>query len=192
VSEDDITTQPYSPSPPDAPGRQRSPRWVRLAGYAVGILLVIGLAVLEFWVATTFRGDPAAPAPPSAPEVPTAIAPLALQRPIVTEDGLVEQSGVKLVYVAVTGGGGLLDLRFQVVDPDKANAVHDPDNPPTIVDGATGLVVTQLLMGHAHAGPYTAGQTYYLIFENPGNIVESGGKVSVLLGNAEVDDVTVR
>jgi len=150
------------------------------------------LAALGFWLTTVVRGNPAAAATSAPDEAATALVPLALQRPIVTEEELVEKSGVTIVYVAVTGGGGLIDLRFKVVDPDKADAVHDENNPPTIVDEATGLVVNQLLMGHSHTGTFTAGQTYYLIFENPGNIVQSGGTVSVLLGNAEVDHVIVK
>ena len=189
MSDNDTYTEPHSPSVPNAPGQGSR---VRLAGYAVGVLLIVGIAALGFWITTTVRGTPTI-VPTSAPAIePTAVVPLALQRPVVTEDGLVEKIGVKIVSVAVTGDGGLIDFRFQVVDPDKANAVHDVNNPPTLVDEATGLVVNSLLMGHAHNGPYTAGQTYYLIFENPGNIVQSGNKVSVLLGNAEVDHVLVK
>jgi hypothetical protein len=192
LSEHDILSQPIPPLAPKAPGRRWSPGRVRLAGYVVGVGLVVGLAALGFWLTTVVRGNPAAAAATSAPEAATAVASLALDRPIVTEEGLVEKSGVRIVYVAVTGGGGLIDLRYQVVDPDKANAVHDANNPPTLVDEATGLVVNQLLMGHLHTRTFTAGQTYYLIFENPGNIVQSGNKVSVLLGDAEVDHVTVK
>jgi len=191
LSENDTFTQPHSPSVPDAPGRRWSPGRVRLAGYVVGVGLVVGLAALGFWLTTVVRGNPVAAAT-SAPEAATAVVSLALDRPIVTEEGLVEKSGVKIVYVALTGGGGLIDLRYQVVDPDKANAVHDVNNPPTLVDEATGLVVNQLLMGHSHTGTFNAGQTYYMIFENPGNIVQTGNKVSVLLGDAQVDHVTVR
>ena len=192
MSENDALKQPHSPLAPKTPGRRWSPGRVRLAGYAVGVLLVVGLAALGVWLATALRANPAAVAPTSAPVEATAVVPLALQRPIVTDEGLVEKSGVRIVYVAVTGGGGLIDLRYQVVDPDKANAVHDEKNPPTLVDEATGLVVNQLLMGHSHTGTFNAGQTYYMIFENPGNIVQSGNTVSVLLGNAEVDHVTVK
>jgi hypothetical protein len=83
-------------------------------------------------------------------------------------------------------------LRFQVVDPDKAAALHDEKTPPALIDETTGVLVDQLLMGHSHTDSFRAGQTYYLIFENPGNLVQSGSKVSVLLGNAEVDHVDVR
>ncbi len=193
MSENDTFTPPLSPSFPDAPGQRRSTRRVRLVGYAVGVILVVSIAALGFWITTAMRGSEATIAATSAPPAePTAVVPLALQRPVVTEDGLVEKSGVRLVYVAVTGGGGLIDLRFQVVDPDKANAVHEEATPPTIIDETTGLVVNELLMGHMHTAPYTAGQTYYLIFENPGNILQTGNRVSVLLGNAEVDHVVVK
>lgn len=187
MSKQGTITQPHSPSVPDALSQRR----VRLVGYIAGVVLAVSLTALVFWLATVVRGKPVAAAT-SAPESATAAVPLSLQRPIVTEDGLVEKIGVKIVHVAVTGDGGLIDLRFQVVDPEKANAVHDENNPPTIVDEATGLVVNSLLMGHSHAGPYNAGQTYYLIFENPGNIVQSGSKVSVLLGDAEVDHIIVK
>ena len=192
MSEHDLLSQPRPLSKPEAPGRRWSPGRVRLAGYIAGVALVVGLATLGVWLATALRANPGAVAPTSAPAEPTAVIPLALQRPIVTEEGLVEKSGVRIVYVALTGGGGLIDLRYQVVDPDKANAVHDEKYPPTLVDEATGLVVNSLLMGHSHTGTFNAGQTYYMIFENPGNIVQSGNKVSVLLGDAEVDHVEVK
>jgi hypothetical protein len=92
----------------------------------------------------------------------------------------------------VTGGGGLVDLRYQVVDPDRANALHEPSTPPAVVDERSGLVVHELLMSHSHTGPFKAGVTYYLVFNNPGNWVRHGSKVTVLLGNAQVEHVVVR
>jgi hypothetical protein len=94
------------------------------------------------------------------------------QRPVVSAAGC-HRSGVRLVYAAVTGGN-FVELRYQVVDPDKAVVIHDDTKPPVIVDDATGVVVDQLLMGHSHTGSFNAGQTYYLIFENPGNLVQRG------------------
>jgi hypothetical protein len=162
---------------------------VRLAGIGLGVLLVIGLAALGFWLATALKAQP--PAADSSEPV-QAKAPFVWQRPVVSEDELVDKVGVRLMQVAATGGGGLIDLRFQVIDPEKAFAVHDESSPPVIIDEASGLVVDQLLMGHNHSGPYQPGVTYYLVFENPGNLVQPGSQVSVLLGNVEVDHVTVR
>jgi hypothetical protein len=119
--------------------------------------------------------------PPRARSLPAAV----------SAAGLVERSGVRVVRVAATGGGGLLDLRYQVVDPGAAAGVHDPATPPALVDERTGLVIHRLLMGHEHRGVMKAGVTYYLVFTNPGNIVRRGDRVSVVLGGARLGHVLV-
>ncbi len=189
MSERSTLTHPDRPSAPEGDSRSRSTRRVRLAGFLVGIVVAAGVTAVGVWFASAWgRGDS-----PGATSVPAAAkAPVAWRRPIVSAAGLAERSGVRIVQVAATGGGGLLDLRFQVLDPDKAAAVHDEVTPPAIVDEATGLVVNSLLMGHAHGGRYKAGLTYYLVFENPGNLVHRNGKVSVLLGDAQVLHVVVK
>lgn len=111
---------------------------------------------------------------------------------VVSPAGLIERSGVRVVRVAATGGGGLLDLRFQVVDPDRAAAVHDADTPPALVDERTGGAIAGLLMGHSHHGRFKAGVTYYLVFENPGSLVRRGDRVSVVLGPGRLEHVLVR
>jgi hypothetical protein len=116
----------------------------------------------------------------------------AWQRPSVSAADLEQQEGVRVETLATTGAGGLLDLRFTVLDGGKANSLHDEQHPPAIVDESTGLVANSLLMGHAHTAPYHAGARYYLVFENPGNLIKAGAKVSVLLGNAQLDDVVVK
>ena len=111
---------------------------------------------------------------------------------VVSPAGLLERSGVRVVRVAASGGGGLLDLRYQVVDPDRAAATHDLDTPPALVDERTGGVIAGLLMGHAHRARLKAGLTYYLVFENPGNLVRRGDRVSVVLGAARLAHVPVQ
>jgi hypothetical protein len=152
----------------------------RLAGLAAGIVLVIGAAVAVYaWP----RGGAGADAPPRVP--------VAWQRASTTRDGLVDASGIRLVRVSVSGDGGLLDLRYQVVDPNRAAAVHDAATPPAIVDEKSGLVLNSLLMGHAHEGELKAAVTYYLIFENTGGWVHRGSSVTVLLGDVQVEHVVV-
>jgi hypothetical protein len=111
--------------------------------------------------------------------------------PVVTAAGLVERSGVRLVHVAVTGAGGLVDLRYQVVDADKAQLVHD--TPPLLIEESTGGVVMRPWMGHMHmnASP-KQGVTYFVLFENTGDLIRTGGTVTVQLGDARVAHVRVQ
>jgi hypothetical protein len=152
----------------------------RVVGVLTGIVLTIAVGGSVLWV--THRGG----ADAAAAKVPAN-----WRRPVVSADDLVQRSGVKVTVVAVTGDGGLVDLRFKVVDPERANALHDPRTPPAVVDEESGLVVHDLFMDHSHSGPYKAGVTYYLVFNNPGNWVRHGSTVSVLLGDAQVRHVPV-
>jgi len=160
--------------------RFRPPGRVRIAGFLAGVLIAAGIGALALWLPQRSSGQTSAEPPPQ------------WQRPAVSASGLAERSGVRLIRVAVTGGGGLLDLRYQVVDPSKAVAVHEKQTPPAIIDERTGLVIDQLLMGHAHHGQLKAAVSYYLIFENTGNWVRRGSQVTVLLGDAQVEHVVVK
>ncbi len=109
--------------------------------------------------------------------------------PLVTAARLEQLAGVRITQVALSGAGGLLDVRYQVVDPQKAVALHE--SKPELVDETTGVVVDQLFMGHSHRGPLHAGQTYFLLFENPGTLVRPGTAVTVVLGGFRVAHVAV-
>jgi hypothetical protein len=167
--------------PASAPrSRFRPPGRVRLAGFLAGVLIAAGIGTLALWLPQRSSGQPSVQPPPE------------WRRPAVSASGLAERSGVRLVRVAVTGGGGLLDLRYQVVDPNKALTVHEAKTPPAIIDERTGLVLNRLLMGHAHQGQLKPAVSYYLVFENTGNWVHRGSQVTVLLGDAEVEHVVVK
>ena len=125
------------------------------------------------------------------PHRATSAVPVSWQRPAVSGADLVQKGGVRLVRLSVSGDGGLLDLRYQVIDPDKAAALHAAGTPPAIVDESSGLVLDQLLMGHSHNGPMKPAVTYYLVFDNPGGWVHRGSRVAVLLGGVQVDHVRV-
>ena len=161
-------------------GRFRLPGRVRMAGFLAGVLIATGIGALALWLPQRSSGQTSAEPPPQ------------WRRPAVSASGLAERSGVRLIRVAVTGGGGLLDLRYQVIDPSKAAAVHEAKTPPAIIDERTGLVLDRLLMGHAHHGQLKAAVSYYLIFENTGNWVRRGSEVTVLLGGAQVEHVVVK
>ncbi len=167
----------------ERPAEPERPYWtvrrLRVAVLAIGGLLV--LAAAPFFLTTG-----------GTPEAPPSPVPVAWARPPVDDAQLLLKTGVKITQVSVTGGGGLVDLRFQVIIPDTAHALHDPAHPPAIVDEDTGLVVHELFMGHSHTAPFRQGAIYYFVFSDPVNWVHRGDKVTVLLGDAQVEHVVVK
>lgn len=107
-----------------------------------------------------------------------------------------EQTGIRIVRVAVAGGGGIVDLRFQVLDPDKALGVHDKQSPLTLVDEESGAVLRAAFHGRHSGGTAQVGlnpaATYYLLFANAQGAVRSGDRASVTVGTARLEHVKVR
>jgi hypothetical protein len=146
---------------------------IRAAGVVAGVTAAGGL----FLAVSSGEG----PQRPKPHPLPVAVSP----------GGLAERSGVRGVHVHVTGGGGLLDVRYEVVDPGKAALLHDRGTPPAVVYEATGTPIESLLMGHLPHGSAKAGLSAFMIFVNPGNIVHRGDLVSVILGPARLTHVRV-
>jgi hypothetical protein len=154
--------------------RRRRRLAIRAAGVAAGAAAAAG-ALLIFTSGDGAHGAQSHPLPVA-----------------VTPAGLTERSGVRDVRVHVTGGGGLLDVRYEVVDPGRAADLHDAATPPAVVDERTGAPIEGLLMGHAPHSRPKAGVTSVLIFVNPGNMVRRGDRVSLVLGGARLEHVVVR
>ncbi len=105
---------------------------------------------------------------------------------------MLDKVGARVVRVTASGFNGLIDVRYQIADADKAAAIHDAKYPPALVDEHTGQVIGRLLMGHSHQGAFKAGVTYFTVFENPGGLVRRGDPVSVVLGPVRLQHVRVQ
>lgn len=102
-----------------------------------------------------------------------------------------EATGIRVIYVAVTAGGGMLDMRYQVLDPDKALVVQDKDTPPMVIDEATGVVLSRRWMDHGHKGALRTAVTYHWLLVNSGGVVKRGSKVALRVGGVLLEDITV-
>jgi hypothetical protein len=103
----------------------------------------------------------------------------------------VERTGVRPVHIALTGGGGLVDLRYQVVDAEKATAAHDPKRPPALIDESSGKPVDQTWMGHSHSSDFRAGTSYFELLINPRGRLERGSKVTLVMGEVRLEHLRV-
>jgi hypothetical protein len=91
----------------------------------------------------------------------------------------VAATGVRPIRVALTGGGGLIDLRYQVVDADKALAVHDPKRPPALIEDGSTARIDRPWMGHGHSGAFRTGGVYFILLINSRGQLERGANVTL-------------
>jgi hypothetical protein len=103
-----------------------------------------------------------------------------------------EATGVQLVRIAVTAGGGMLDLRYRVLDPDKAIVVHDKQKPPTIIDESSGKSTSRPWMPHHSNKDLKSARTYYELIVNPGGIIRRGDRVTLVVGETRLAHVIVQ
>jgi hypothetical protein len=117
------------------------------------------------------------------------------KHPVMSEEARLafeDKTGVRIVLVAVSAGGGMIDLRYQVIDPEKALIVHDAENPPAIIDEDSGQVFKTPWMNHLHDGSYQAGIVYYTLLMNSGGQIKPGDRVTVVVGGFSLEHLIVR
>lgn len=114
------------------------------------------------------------------------------QQVMISQAAFEEATGVHIVRVALTAMDGMIDLRYQVIDPDKAVIIHEAANPPAIMDEATGTILDTPWMNHAHGGDFQAGVSYYMLLMNSGSVLTRGSKVTIILGGVRLEHVIVQ
>lgn len=100
--------------------------------------------------------------------------------------------GIRISQVAVTAGGGMVDVRYVVLDPDRALAFgHRQSTFPVLVDDRSGRELGGLAMS-MFPHHLLAGRQYYLLYRNDGGTVRTGDTVSVRMGSLWLRHVVVR
>ncbi|MFN8193824.1 MAG: hypothetical protein U0R80_06010 [Nocardioidaceae bacterium] len=165
-----MTTQVRKPAPsatvPVAPPHRR--RW--LAMLVIALLLATGLGVRAWQQhrASDVRNGTTA----------------------VSADGMAARYGIDVNLVAVTAAGGLIELRYQVVDPDKAAPlIHDPEAAPTLVVEESGETLRMASPPHRHGGELKLGGTYFFLMANAHNALSEGDLVTLVIGDVRLEHI---
>jgi len=88
--------------------------------------------------------------------------------------------GVRFSHVAVVGGGGLVELTYTVLDPEKATTFQsDTTHPPTLYKSGdrANPVDQSALMKQGHN--LRPGQTYFILYENTHGILKTGDTAEI-------------
>ncbi|MCB0210371.1 MAG: hypothetical protein KDJ52_13625 [Anaerolineae bacterium] len=112
-------------------------------------------------------------------------------RQAVAQAAFEAETGIRVVRVAMTAGGGMIDLQYQVVDPDKALIVHDDDNPPALIEEATGWLFATPFHDHAFRELHTA-VTYHELITNGDGLLSRDSTVTLTVGEARLEHVRVQ
>ena len=100
-----------------------------------------------------------------------------------------ERFGLSVTLVAVTASGGIVDVRFKVLDADKARGTLQVDkNMPVLnVEGST---ITPMMRDSAiQDQDLQVGKAYYILYSNPRGVVKPGTPVSVAIGDVILEPV---
>lgn len=105
---------------------------------------------------------------------------------------LEDRFGLRLALVGLTAGGGILDLRFRVVDPVKAAAVfEDHERFPALIAEADGTTLRVDPMS-VHLGNLAENTLVYIHYPNARNAVEPGSNVTLVIGDVRVEHLPVQ
>lgn len=117
---------------------------------------------------------------------------LKLATPIyITQEMLEEKYGVRVVHIAPTMMGSIIDVRLQVIDEQKAkNIYYDHWILPSLVLPEYDNM--RILPPHIHSHKIVAGKMIIIFYPNVQQLIQSGSEVSVLFGNQEVTALTVK
>jgi hypothetical protein len=134
------------------------------------------------WLLPVAAGVMIAPALPHGPGVPARMP---------TSPEVEQRHGVRFTMVGVTGDGGLVDVRFIVLDPDRtADMLSAPERLPRLfLERENKALPSAALLPMIHDP--VPGRTYYVLYRNSGGAIRKGDKVALAFDDASVRHVVV-
>jgi len=110
----------------------------------------------------------------------------------ITQADLEAEYGLRVQLVAVTAAGGLVDLRLQIVDAEKAKAFLDEGaNLPALQVGEDIVLWTSVDAAEQDI-QFENGKSIFVMFPNSGNALKSGDPVTILFGDLQLEPIEVK
>lgn len=106
--------------------------------------------------------------------------------------------GIRMEGLRLSAAGYMLDFRYRVIDPAKAAPLLDRKVRPYLLDkesGAQLAVPDTAKLGQLR----TTGRNkvihgdrdYFILFANPGRFVQAGSKMTLVMGDLRIENITV-
>jgi hypothetical protein len=183
--------------------RGKSSRFALLIAIPVLVLAVVaGIWLYQNWAANKAAGSAdaatagaamAGTAADSTANTAAGSAASAEQRTAATTISvktLEERYGIRLRLLAVTALGGMVDLRYMIMDQTKATALAQYLGQIELVDDDSGTTL-KMATGHGmHRNDRIEdGQLNFHFFANAGNAIKTGHPVTVVIGPVRLEAI---
>jgi hypothetical protein len=103
--------------------------------------------------------------------------------------------GVDKMKVSYTSSGNLIRFSYRVSDAERAAALSSKADAPVMVGQRSRAVLQVPVMDKVgplrQAAAPKAGQEYWMVFSNKGNLVKPGDRVNVIIGQFHADGLMV-
>jgi hypothetical protein len=103
--------------------------------------------------------------------------------------------GVDDLIVRWGESGEVIRFSYRVLDANKAKALNDKKNEPSLIDPQAGVrlvVPTMENVGQLRqTAPPEGGKSYWIVFSNAGRLVKRGHHVNVVIGSFHADGLVV-
>jgi len=111
--------------------------------------------------------------------------------PYTSASVLEERYGIRIMLIGVTGGGGLIDFRFKILDRGKARLIISPTKLPELiaVDSGYRLTATKKMAGNV---TMQNDAVSFLLYPNVRSAIKPGTLVSVVFGDVRVEHIAAQ
>ncbi len=108
----------------------------------------------------------------------------------ITAAELESEYGLRVRLIGVTAAGGMVDVRFKVMDPLKAEKIlRDPEMLPRLIVGKTVLQTTPPDLDSIKL---EQGGIVFMLFPNSGGAVQPGAPVTIAFGNLRLEAISAQ
>ena len=112
--------------------------------------------------------------------------------------GYAHSDEVTIESLRLAAAGNMIDFRYRIVDPAKARMLVDRTITPYLIEQSSGKTVevpksTKIgpLRQTTKYGDPPADRVFFVLFGNPGGLVQPGSRVTVVVGDFRAEDLIV-
>jgi hypothetical protein len=111
---------------------------------------------------------------------------------LVSQSTFEEQSGLQITLVAVTAAGGMVDIRFKVMDVEKAKKILQDEKKLPVLTTEGSNVSLKPAPETLQDVKLESGLIYYILYSNTGNLIKPGTPVSIVFGDLLLEPIIAK